>query len=105
MITGALKLFFRELPEPLFPFSHFPKFIAAISELWGGGADRAGCGPDSPPRAGTQSLRPPRRADPPLPSPELQDQAQRSRCVRDLVRSLPAPNHDTLRLLFQHLCR
>uniref|UniRef100_A0A8C7C9B1 Rho GTPase activating protein 27 n=1 Tax=Neovison vison TaxID=452646 RepID=A0A8C7C9B1_NEOVI len=51
------------------------------------------------------SLRPPRRADPPLPSPELQDQAQRSRCVRDLVRSLPAPNHDTLRLLFQHLCR
>ncbi|XP_057392701.1 rho GTPase-activating protein 27 [Balaenoptera acutorostrata] len=66
VITGALKLFFRELPEPLFPFSHFPQFIAAI---------------------------------------KLQDQAQRSRCVRNLVRSLPAPNHDTLRLLFQHLCR
>uniref|UniRef100_A0A452ST36 Rho GTPase activating protein 27 n=1 Tax=Ursus americanus TaxID=9643 RepID=A0A452ST36_URSAM len=66
VITGALKLFFRELPEPLFPFSHFRQFIAAI---------------------------------------KLQDQAQRSRCVRDLVRSLPAPNHDTLRLLFQHLCR
>uniref|UniRef100_A0A8D2ATW1 Rho GTPase activating protein 27 n=1 Tax=Sciurus vulgaris TaxID=55149 RepID=A0A8D2ATW1_SCIVU len=66
VITGALKLFFRELPEPLFPFSHFCQFIAAI---------------------------------------KLQDQAQRSRCVRDLVRSLPAPNHDTLRLLFQHLCR
>ncbi|KAG8008755.1 Rho GTPase-activating protein 27 [Nibea albiflora] len=30
VITGALKLFFRELPEPLFPFSHFNKFIAAI---------------------------------------------------------------------------
>ncbi|KAK2110966.1 Rho GTPase-activating protein 27 [Saguinus oedipus] len=69
VITGALKLFFRELPEPLFPFSHFRQFIAAISEHLG------------------------------------QDQAQRSRCVRDLVRSLPAPNHDTLRLLFQHLCR
>lgn len=36
---------------------------------------------------------------------ELQDPAQRSRCVRDLVRTLPAPNHDTLRLLIQHLCR
>ncbi|KAL4672972.1 hypothetical protein H8957_009361 [Semnopithecus entellus] len=66
VITGALKLFFRELPEPLFPFSHFRQFIAAI---------------------------------------KLQDQAQRSRCVRDLVRSLPAPNHDTVRMLFQHLCR
>ncbi|XP_023367035.1 rho GTPase-activating protein 27 isoform X1 [Otolemur garnettii] len=66
VITGALKLFFRELPEPLFPFSHFHKFIAAI---------------------------------------KLQDQTKRSHCVRDLVRSLPAPNHDTLQLLFQHLCR
>lgn len=66
VITGALKLFFRELPEPLFPFSHFRQFISAI---------------------------------------KLQDPAQRSRCMRDLVRSLPAPNHDTLRLLFQHLCR
>ncbi|KAF3853870.1 hypothetical protein F7725_014558 [Dissostichus mawsoni] len=27
VITGALKLFFRELPEPLFPFSHFNKLI------------------------------------------------------------------------------
>ncbi|XP_020853188.1 rho GTPase-activating protein 27 isoform X2 [Phascolarctos cinereus] len=66
VITGALKLFFRELPEPLFPFSHFRQFIAAI---------------------------------------KLQDQAQRSCCVRDLVHSLPAPNHNTMRLLFQHLCR
>nr|XP_005896095.1 PREDICTED: rho GTPase-activating protein 27 [Bos mutus] len=66
VITGALKLFFRELPEPLFPFSHFRQFLAAI---------------------------------------KLQDPATRFRCVRDLVRSLPAPNHDTLRVLFQHLCR
>lgn len=66
VITGALKLFFRELPEPLFPFSHFRQFIAAI---------------------------------------KLQDQAQRSRLVRSLVHTLPAPNHDTMRLLFQHLCR
>lgn len=66
VITGALKLFFRELPEPLFPFSYFPQFIAAI---------------------------------------KLQDQAQRSRLVRSLVHTLPAPNHETMRLLFQHLCR
>uniref|UniRef100_A0A8P4K1D1 Rho GTPase-activating protein 27 n=1 Tax=Dicentrarchus labrax TaxID=13489 RepID=A0A8P4K1D1_DICLA len=30
VITGALKLFFRELPEPLFPYSHFNRFISAI---------------------------------------------------------------------------
>ena len=35
VITGALKLFFRELPEPLVPFGHFDKFIAAISKGWG----------------------------------------------------------------------
>lgn len=44
-------------------------------------------------------------AEPALPSPELQDQAQRSRLVRSLVHTLPTPNHDTMRLLFQHLCR
>lgn len=33
VITGALKLFLRELPEPLFPFSFFDKFIAAIREF------------------------------------------------------------------------
>ncbi|NXN48867.1 RHG27 protein, partial [Rynchops niger] len=32
VVTGALKLFFRELPEPLVPFGHFDKFIAAISD-------------------------------------------------------------------------
>ncbi|NXP10403.1 RHG27 protein, partial [Thinocorus orbignyianus] len=37
VVTGALKLFFRELPEPLVPFGHFDKFIAAISEAWGQG--------------------------------------------------------------------
>ncbi|XP_036384993.1 rho GTPase-activating protein 27-like isoform X2 [Megalops cyprinoides] len=31
VITGALKLFFRELPEPLFPYSHFSSFITAIN--------------------------------------------------------------------------
>ncbi|KAM8976869.1 rho GTPase-activating protein 9 isoform 2-T2 [Pelodytes ibericus] len=30
VITGALKMFFRELPEPLVPFSVFDEFVAAI---------------------------------------------------------------------------
>ncbi|XP_015428005.1 PREDICTED: rho GTPase-activating protein 27 [Myotis davidii] len=35
----------------------------------------------------------------------LREKAQRSRLVRSLVHTLPAPNHETMRLLFQHLCR
>uniref|UniRef100_A0A8C9L690 Rho GTPase activating protein 27 n=1 Tax=Pavo cristatus TaxID=9049 RepID=A0A8C9L690_PAVCR len=66
VITGALKLFFRELPEPLVPFGHFDKFIAAI---------------------------------------KMQDPVRKGRCVRDLVRSLPPANHDTMKVLFEHLCR
>lgn len=49
MVTGALKLFFRELPEPLVPYELFDPFIEAISKcppaalpvavpgLWGAG--------------------------------------------------------------------
>ncbi|NWQ68154.1 RHG27 protein, partial [Neopipo cinnamomea] len=66
VVTGALKLFLRELPEPLVPFSHFDKFIAAI---------------------------------------KIQDPAMRGRCIRDLVLSLPPAHHDTMKVLFRHLCR
>ncbi|KAM7381320.1 hypothetical protein PAMA_012259 [Pampus argenteus] len=66
VITGALKLFFRELPEPLFPFSHFNKFISAI---------------------------------------RIPDYNVKVRCVYELVKSLPSPNHDTMKLLFGHLRR
>ncbi|XP_064895867.1 rho GTPase-activating protein 27 isoform X3 [Columba livia] len=66
VVTGALKLFFRELPEPLVPFSHFDKFIAAI---------------------------------------KMQDPTRRGRCIRDLVFSLPPAHHDTMKVLFRHLCR
>ncbi|XP_041812234.1 rho GTPase-activating protein 27 isoform X2 [Chelmon rostratus] len=64
VITGALKLFLRELPEPLFPFSCFDKFIAAI---------------------------------------QVPDYSLRVSYMKDLVRSLPLPNHDTMELLFKHL--
>ncbi|XP_070836785.1 rho GTPase-activating protein 27 isoform X2 [Chaetodon trifascialis] len=64
VITGALKLFLRELPEPLFPFSCFDKFIAAI---------------------------------------QVSDYSLKVSYMKDLVRSLPLPNHDTMELLFKHL--
>ncbi|XP_071757976.2 rho GTPase-activating protein 27 [Centroberyx gerrardi] len=64
VITGALKLFFRELPEPLFPYSHFNSFIAAIRSV---------------------------------------DYNAKVSYMRDLVNSLPPPNHDTMELLFGHL--
>uniref|UniRef100_A0A8C9PYU4 Rho-GAP domain-containing protein n=1 Tax=Spermophilus dauricus TaxID=99837 RepID=A0A8C9PYU4_SPEDA len=33
VVTGALKMFFRELPEPLFPYSFFEPFVEAISKI------------------------------------------------------------------------
>ncbi|KAM9780422.1 rho GTPase-activating protein 27 [Neosynchiropus ocellatus] len=66
VVTGALKLFLRELPEPLFPFSSYDKFIAAI---------------------------------------QLPDPALRVSYMKDLIRLLPLPNHDTMEVLFRHLCR
>nr|XP_061807352.1 rho GTPase-activating protein 27-like [Nerophis lumbriciformis] len=66
VITGALKLFFRELPEPLFPYSHFQKFISAI---------------------------------------RIPEYSSRLKSIYELIKSLPAPNHDTMRLLFGHLLR
>ncbi|XP_041029393.1 rho GTPase-activating protein 15-like isoform X3 [Carcharodon carcharias] len=65
VITGALKLFFRELPEPLFPFSYFENFISAM---------------------------------------KLGDPGQRLTYMQQLIRSLPVPNHDTMQVLFKHLC-
>ncbi|XP_029977457.1 rho GTPase-activating protein 15 isoform X2 [Sphaeramia orbicularis] len=64
VITGALKLFFRELPEPLFPFSHFNKFIEAI---------------------------------------RTPDYNIKLSYICNLVKTLPQPNHDTMKLLFGHL--
>lgn len=31
-LTGSLKLYFRELPEPLIPYDFFSGFVEAISE-------------------------------------------------------------------------
>ncbi|XP_037642853.1 rho GTPase-activating protein 12-like isoform X9 [Sebastes umbrosus] len=62
--TGALKMYFRELPEPLFTFALFHDFISAI---------------------------------------KIPDYKQRVQSIKDLVRQLPKPNHDTMQTLFKHL--
>lgn len=36
---------------------------------------------------------------------EIGDQSQRVSYIRDLVRTLPLPNHNTMEVLFRHLCR
>ncbi|XP_059708516.1 rho GTPase-activating protein 15 isoform X2 [Haemorhous mexicanus] len=64
VVTGALKMFFRELPEPLFPYSLFEQFVEAI---------------------------------------KIQDNATRIKCIRSLVKKLPRPNYDTMKILFEHL--
>ncbi|XP_069791138.1 rho GTPase-activating protein 15 isoform X4 [Narcine bancroftii] len=64
VVTGALKMFFRELPEPLFPFGFFDQFVDAIKN---------------------------------------QNYSQRVQSVARLVKKFPKPNHDTLRVLIQHL--
>ncbi|XP_016303926.1 rho GTPase-activating protein 12a isoform X8 [Sinocyclocheilus anshuiensis] len=62
--TGALKMFFRELPEPLFPFAFFNNFITTI---------------------------------------KMPDYKQKVQAVKDLMKQLPRPNHDTILALFKHL--
>uniref|UniRef100_A0A3Q1FHD4 Rho GTPase-activating protein 12-like n=1 Tax=Acanthochromis polyacanthus TaxID=80966 RepID=A0A3Q1FHD4_9TELE len=62
--TGALKMYFRELPEPLFTYPLFHDFVSAI---------------------------------------KLFDHKQRVQSIKDLVRQLPKPNHDTMQALFKHL--
>ncbi|XP_062284694.1 rho GTPase-activating protein 12-like [Scomber scombrus] len=64
--TGALKMYFRELPEPLFSFALFHDFVSAIKNP---------------------------------------DYKQRVHSIKELVRQLPKPNHDTMQALFKHLRR
>ncbi|XP_076617383.1 rho GTPase-activating protein 12-like isoform X3 [Chaetodon auriga] len=64
--TGALKMFFRELPEPLFTYGSFNDFVNAI---------------------------------------KCSDYKQRVNSIKDLIKKLPKPNHDTMQGLFKHLRR
>ncbi|XP_042353250.1 rho GTPase-activating protein 12-like isoform X2 [Plectropomus leopardus] len=62
--AGALKMYFRELPEPLFTYALFHDFVSAI---------------------------------------KIADYKQKVQSIKDLVRQLPKPNHDTMQALFKHL--
>nr|XP_046263786.1 rho GTPase-activating protein 12-like isoform X11 [Scatophagus argus] len=62
--TGALKMYFRELPEPLFTYALFHDFVSAI---------------------------------------KIPDYKHRVQSIKELVRQLPKPNHDTMQALFKHL--
>ncbi|XP_058274439.1 rho GTPase-activating protein 12-like isoform X2 [Hemibagrus wyckioides] len=62
--TGALKMFFRELPEPLFTYAYFNDFFSAI---------------------------------------KITDYTQKVQAIKELVKQLPQPNHDTMQELFKHL--
>ncbi|XP_034411392.1 rho GTPase-activating protein 12-like isoform X7 [Cyclopterus lumpus] len=64
--TGALKMYFRELPEPLFTYALFHDFVSGI---------------------------------------KIPDYKQRVQSIKDLIRQLPKPNHDTMQALFKHLRR
>uniref|UniRef100_A0AAQ5Z0C7 Rho GTPase activating protein 12 n=1 Tax=Amphiprion ocellaris TaxID=80972 RepID=A0AAQ5Z0C7_AMPOC len=64
--TGALKMFFRELPEPLFTYGSFNDFVNG---------------------------------------PLHRYTIQRVNSVKDLIKKLPKPNHDTMQVLFKHLRR
>ncbi|XP_051530309.1 rho GTPase-activating protein 12-like isoform X2 [Myxocyprinus asiaticus] len=64
--TGALKMFFRELPEPLFTYASFNDFVDAIKNS---------------------------------------DYKQRVQSIKDLIKQLPKPNHETMKVLFKHLKR
>ncbi|XP_066508207.1 rho GTPase-activating protein 12-like isoform X2 [Hoplias malabaricus] len=62
--TGALKMFFRELPEPLFTYALFNDFVSSI---------------------------------------KIPEYKQKVQTVKDKVKQLPRPNHDTMQVLFKHL--
>ncbi|GIZ03446.1 rho GTPase-activating protein 15 [Caerostris extrusa] len=66
VLTGALKMFFREMKEPLFPFNMFDKFLNAIA---------------------------------------LPDASSKLEALKKLVHKMPEPNHETLRVLLEHLLR
>lgn len=99
VITGALKLFFRELPEPLFPYSHFNRFITAISEhvFWIKFASFV--------QTISVVFGSVINIYKNFVFPGIPDYSTKLACIYELVKSLPPSNHDTMQLLFGHLRR
>lgn len=89
MVTGALKMFFRELPEPLFPFRFFPLLVEAISKS----EQTSPAAPAAPPSRCT------------CLSTEIKDSKCKLQTVKKLIQELPKPNQETVKVLFSHLLR
>nr|XP_034317761.1 rho GTPase-activating protein 15 isoform X11 [Crassostrea gigas] len=66
VLSGSLKLFFRELKEPLFTFNLFDRFIPALSK---------------------------------------EKNSDRLKAARELIKTLPNYNYETLKFLLAHLCK
>ncbi|TWW73012.1 Rho GTPase-activating protein 12 [Takifugu flavidus] len=104
--TGALKMYFRELPEPLFTYALFHDFVSAISESC---AFYTNQNQNLP--ALLDLLRSGRRTGAfsslGLHHQEvtfkITDYKHRVQAIKDLVKQLPRPNHDTMQALFKHL--
>lgn len=99
VITGALKLFFRELPEPLFPYSHFNRFITAISEHVFSIKLASFVQTISVVFGSVINIYKN------FVFPGIPDYSTKLACIYELVKSLPPSNHDTMQLLFGHLRR
>uniref|UniRef100_A0AAY4AUW4 Rho GTPase activating protein 9 n=1 Tax=Denticeps clupeoides TaxID=299321 RepID=A0AAY4AUW4_9TELE len=77
VVSGALKLFFRELPEPLVPYGVFSDLMETISD----------------PLILTICLS------------EISNYLDKVDRMKSLLQRMPPPNHDTMRFMFRHLKR
>lgn len=88
VLTGALKLFFRELAEPIFPKELNKEFMGAIRKFVENGSAKINrfC-----------AMRPIVPGEP--------NSRQRFKAIDELLQKLPDANKATLRVLFSHLER
>lgn len=87
-------MFFRELPEPLFPFTFFPLFVDAISKS------------TQKRMSSTATLLRVHVNQVHLCLwTEMKDSKCKLQRVKKLIQELPKPNQDTMKVLFSHLLR
>lgn len=85
-VASLLKLFFRDLPDPLFTKEHYSGFIDAASMF-----------PLCPPFLPLSSVL--------TPAAEAEDDTVRRDSLHAIINALPDPNYATLRALTLHLAR
>ncbi|KAG7268014.1 hypothetical protein CRUP_022521 [Coryphaenoides rupestris] len=111
-ISNVLKLYLRQLPEPLIMFRYYNDFIGLakesqaviVEELE---ASRRSPAPETPPSPMT-TISPMTTTSPSSPPPPPQVSVALNRVlfkIKDLVRHLPAAYYKTLQFLIEHLHR